>query len=158
MVVDVPPLIRLEIVHIGSHQDVIEGLDKVEEEPNINHLDVGGLGQVVADIDEHGGEDQHGCHIDRDDGFEEELLEVVGCMADKIKDDSGCKNSQNDAEKTATKENINIDYFPTISQIVFTEDSFLDEVLGQLKWSRVLEITNQQIDKVLSASLQNKRH
>ena len=143
MVVDVPPLITLQIIHVRSHQNVIEGFYKVEEEPDINHLDVGGLGKVVADIDEHGGEDKYCCHIDRDDGFKKELLEIVGCMAYKIKDNSGCNNCEDDAEKAATKENINIDYFLAIIQLVFKENSFLDEILGQLKWSRVLEITDQ---------------
>ena len=53
MVVDFPIIIHLEVVHVGRHQDVIEGLDQVEEQPDVNHLDVRGLWQVVADADEH---------------------------------------------------------------------------------------------------------
>ena len=32
---------------------------KVEDEPDVNHLDVGRLWQVVGHIDEHGGQHQH---------------------------------------------------------------------------------------------------
>ena len=78
MVVDFPIIIHLEVIHVGRHQDVIEGLDQVEEQPDVDHLDVGGLGKVVADTDEHCSENQHHCDIQRYHGFKEELLEVVG--------------------------------------------------------------------------------
>ena len=35
--------------------------EQVEDEPDIHHLDVGGLGKVVTHIDEHRCQDQHGC-------------------------------------------------------------------------------------------------
>ena len=63
MVVDLPPVVSLEIVHVGGHQDVIEGFDQVEEQPDVDHLDVGGLWKIVADVDEHCCENQHRCHI-----------------------------------------------------------------------------------------------
>ena len=76
--VDLSFIVHLETVHVGRHQDVIEWLDQVEEQPDVDHLDVGGLGKVVADIDEHRSENQHRRHIQRDHGFKEELLEIVG--------------------------------------------------------------------------------
>ena len=78
MMVDLPLVVDLEVVHVRRHQDVVERLDQVEEQPDVDHLDIGGLWQVVADVDEHCGENQHRCHIQRYDGFKEELLEVVG--------------------------------------------------------------------------------
>ena len=57
MVVDLSFIVHLETVHICRHQDVIEWLDQVEEQPNVDHLDVGSLGKVVADIDEYCCED-----------------------------------------------------------------------------------------------------
>ena len=36
-----------------------EGKQKIEDKPDINHLDVGSLWQVVGDINEHGGQHQH---------------------------------------------------------------------------------------------------
>ena len=76
--VDLSFIVHLETVHVGRHQDVVERLDQVEEQPDVDHLNVGGFGKVVADIDEHCCEDQHRRHIQRDHGFKEELLEIVG--------------------------------------------------------------------------------
>ena len=78
MVVDLSLIVDLEAVHVGRHQDVVERLDQVEEQPDVDHLNVGGFGKVVADIDEHCCEDQHRRHIQRDHGFKEELLEIIG--------------------------------------------------------------------------------
>ena len=78
MVVDLSFIVPSETVHVSRHQDVVERFDQVEEQPDVDHLDVGGLGQVVADIDEHCCEDQHRRHIQRYDSFKEELLEIVG--------------------------------------------------------------------------------
>ena len=36
-----------------------EGKQEIEDEPDIDHLDVGRLRQVVRDIDEHGGQHKH---------------------------------------------------------------------------------------------------
>ena len=93
MVVDLPLVVNLEIVHVGGHQDVVEGLDQVEQQPYVDHLDVSRLRQIVADIDEHGCEDQHCGDIDRYNRLKEELLEVVGRVTDKVQDDRGSKHS-----------------------------------------------------------------
>ena len=78
MVVDLSFIVHLETVHVRRHQDVVEWLDQVEEQPDVDHLDVGGLWKVVADVDKNCCENQHRRHIKRDHGFEEELLEIVG--------------------------------------------------------------------------------
>ena len=78
MVVDLSFIVHLETVHVRRHQDVVERLDQVEEQPDVDHLDVGGLGEIVADIDEHRSENQHHSDIQRYHGFKEELLEIVG--------------------------------------------------------------------------------
>ena len=93
MVVDLAFIVHLETVHVRRHQDVVEGLDQVEEQPDVDHLDVSRLGQIVADIDEHGCEDQHRGDIDRYNRLKEELLEIVGRVADKIQDDCGSEHS-----------------------------------------------------------------
>ena len=36
-----------------------EGKQEVEDEPDVDHLDVGRLGQVVRHIDEHGRQHKH---------------------------------------------------------------------------------------------------
>ena len=76
--VDLSFIVHLETVHVRRHQDVVERLDQVEEQPDVDHLDVGCLGKVVADTDEHRSEDQHHGDIQRYHGFKEELLEIIG--------------------------------------------------------------------------------
>ena len=93
MVVDLAFIVHLETVHVRRHQDVVEGLDQVEEQPDVDHLDVSRLWQIVADIDEHGCEDQHRGDIDRYNRLKEELLEIVGRVTDKIQDDCGSEHS-----------------------------------------------------------------
>ena len=78
VVVDLPLVVDLEVVHVGGHQDVVEWLDQVEEQPDVDHLDVGGLWKVVADVDEHRSENQHRRHNQRYHSFKEELLEIIG--------------------------------------------------------------------------------
>ena len=78
MMVDLPLVVDLEVVHVGRHEDVVERLDQVEEQPDIDHFDVGSLRQVLADADEHRCEDQHHGHVQRNYGFEEKFFEVVG--------------------------------------------------------------------------------
>ena len=50
-------------VHVGVDQDLSEWKKEVEDEPNVDHLDVGSFGQVVGDVDEHGGQYKHGYKI-----------------------------------------------------------------------------------------------
>ena len=78
VMVDLPLLVHLEVVHVGRHQDVVKWFYQVEEQPDVDHLDVGGLGEIVADIDEHCSENQHRRHIQRYHSFKEELLEIIG--------------------------------------------------------------------------------
>ena len=63
MVIYFPFFVHLQIVHVGRREDVVEGLDEVEEQPDVDHLDVSGLGQTLANTDEHGGQHQHHCHV-----------------------------------------------------------------------------------------------
>ena len=98
MVVDLSFIVNLETVHVRRHQDVVEWLDQVEEQPDVDHLDVGGLWKVVADIDEHCSEDQHDRHIQGDHGFKEELLEIVGGVTNNVQNYCWSKHSQDDAQ------------------------------------------------------------
>ena len=50
---------RPEGVHIRVDENLNERKQEIEDEPDVDHLDVGGLGQVVRDIDEHGGQHEH---------------------------------------------------------------------------------------------------
>ena len=57
MVVDLSFIVHLELSMYVVTRMSIEWLDQVEEQPDVDHLYVGGLGKVVADIDEHCCED-----------------------------------------------------------------------------------------------------
>ena len=48
-----PVLVSPECVHVGVEQHHYEGLQQVEQEPGINHLHVGSLGQAVTHVDKH---------------------------------------------------------------------------------------------------------
>ena len=83
-------------------QNLYEREQEVEDEPDVNHLDVGGLRQVVRHIDEHGGQHKHGygkievdlikivtCQINCHNSLKEKWFEKVGGMPDHIQKDSG---------------------------------------------------------------------
>ena len=48
-----------EGVHVGVDQNLNEGKQQIENKPDVDHLDVGSLRQIVGDIDEHGGQHEH---------------------------------------------------------------------------------------------------
>ena len=48
-----------ECVHVCVDKNLNERKQEVEDEPDVNHLDVGRLGQVVRHIDEHGSKHKH---------------------------------------------------------------------------------------------------
>ena len=41
-------LVLSESVYVGLHQDVHEGFEETEDQPAVDHLDVGGGGQIIA--------------------------------------------------------------------------------------------------------------
>ena len=66
MVVDISLFCISQSFNVGLHDDVNKGLEQIEEEPDVNHLDIGCLGQVVAHIDKHCRQDKHHSHIHGD--------------------------------------------------------------------------------------------
>ena len=48
-----------EGVHVGVDQDLDEGQQEVEDQPDVDHLDVRRFRQVVRHVDEHGGQHEH---------------------------------------------------------------------------------------------------
>ena len=69
MVVYFPLLSASQGLYVCLHDDVNKGLEQVEEEPDVDHLDIGSLGQIVADVDEHRCQDEHHCNIQGDDSL-----------------------------------------------------------------------------------------
>ena len=51
-----------------------------KDEPNINHLDVGCLGEGARDTDEEGGEDKEGGQVDSHNCFKKEVFEEISCI------------------------------------------------------------------------------
>ena len=92
-----------EGLNVGLEKNVSEGFEEVEDEPCINHLDVGSLGEVVAYADKHGRKDEHDCNIEGDDGFKEEGFKVVCRVSNEVQKKSWDEDCQNDTQKTPTK-------------------------------------------------------
>ena len=81
------------------------------------------MGQIVAYAYEHSCQYQHNGYIERDDSFKEKLLEKVGSVTHQVKDEGKSKDSQDDAKKTATKDEFNYDCVTTINS------GFVDAIL-----------------------------
>ena len=80
MVVDLPGLpltvfLGSKAVHVSVEQDKDEGEEQVKDEPNINHLDIGGGRQAATDADEHRRQHKHGGQIHSHNRFKEKILE-----------------------------------------------------------------------------------
>ena len=140
VMVDLPLLVHLEVVHVGRHQDVVERLDQVEEQPDIDHLYVSRLGKVVADTDEHRSEDQHHSDIQRYHSFKEELLEIVGRMTNNVENHCWSEYSQDNAQKSTAKVYVHTKYFqpPVIDPL--EKDLLFYEILSQLQGPRVFQV------------------
>ena len=130
MVVDLSFVVHLQTVHVGRHQDVVERLDQVEEQPDVDHLDVGRLRKVVANVDEHRSENQHRRNIQRDHGFKEELLEIVGGMTNNVQNYCWSKYGQDNAQKSTTKINVHIDNFQSLVIDPVEKDLLFYELLS----------------------------
>ena len=75
------------IVYDTSEQYINEGDGEVEEEPNVDHLDVGGDRKASNNRDEHAGEDQHDGEVDSDGRFKIKRFEVVSDVSNNIEED-----------------------------------------------------------------------
>ena len=73
---------------------------QVEDQPHVHHLDVRCLGKILGHGDEHGGQDEHHGQVDRDDGLEEEGLEVVGHVRDDDEQQGGDVHSEDRAQQS----------------------------------------------------------
>ena len=61
-------------VHVCVNQNYNEGVEEVEQQPYIHHLHVGGLGKIVAHIDEHRSQHQHWGQVYGDNSLKNKLL------------------------------------------------------------------------------------
>ena len=52
------------VLHSSEKNNLGKGNHLTKDEPNVNHLDVGGGGQALHLADEDGRHHQHGCQVD----------------------------------------------------------------------------------------------
>ena len=74
------------------YEDLNKRQYQTENEPNIHHLDIGGVGQLVGYTDEHGHQHEQDSQIHRYDGFKEEGFEEVCRMSYHIQKNSWKKD------------------------------------------------------------------
>ena len=80
-----------------------------KDQPDVDHLDVGGLRKAPWDADEEGGEDEEGGQVDRDDRLEEELLEEVGRVHDGEHQDGWQVDGEDGVEDPSSEDNRQLD-------------------------------------------------
>ena len=75
-------LIVSEVFHRSLKNDLREGNQLAEDEPAVDHLDIGGGGQALHLADEDGGHHQHGGQVHAQGCLKEEGLEEGGGKGD----------------------------------------------------------------------------
>ena len=70
------------VLHGSEKNDLGEGNHLAKDEPDVNHLDVGGGGQALHLANEDGGHDQHGGQVHAQGCLKEERLEEGGGKGD----------------------------------------------------------------------------
>merc|ERR1712217_487050 len=101
MMIDVPLLIISKSVHICMDEHHNEGIEQVKQQPHIHHLHVGGLRQVVAHIDEHSSQHQHGGQVHSDDSFKEKGFEKVCRISDDVEENCWEEYGQEGAKESS---------------------------------------------------------
>ena len=88
MIVDQPLVSVPHGLDEGVKEDLHEGDELGEDQPDVDHLDVGRGREGLGDGDEESGEDEECSQIDHDDSLEEEGFEEGGGVHDG-KDEAG---------------------------------------------------------------------
>ena len=65
-----------QAVHVGVEQDQHEGHHQVEDQPDVNHLYIGCVREVIAHADKHRRQHQHGGEIYCHHRFKEKILKM----------------------------------------------------------------------------------
>ena len=72
------------VVNNAAEEDISKGNEKVEEQPNLNHLDVGADGEPFHRRNVHACQDQHDCQVYSNCRFKVEWFEEVSDMANDV--------------------------------------------------------------------------
>ena len=78
-------------------------------EPDVDHLDVGGLGQAAGDADEQCGQHQEGGQVHRHRRLEEEVLEEVGRVDYGEDEDGGKVDGQDGVQDSSLEDQGHLD-------------------------------------------------
>ena len=92
-----------DIVDKAANAYINKGDDKVEKEPDFNHLDVRCDRQALHHRDVHADQHQHDSDVYCNSGLKVEGFEVVGDMPDDIEEDGGDVDGGQDAQQTTTE-------------------------------------------------------
>ena len=99
VVVDHPVRSVPQLFHHRRDHHPGEGDQLAEDEPDVDHLDVGRRGQALGHADEQGRDHEEHGDVGGDKPFEEKLLEVVGHVADDVDDQGRQEGGQDDAQQ-----------------------------------------------------------
>ena len=97
------------MLYVGLQKNLKKRNDHTEDEPDVNHLDVGGLRESVGDSHVEGGQDQHHRQVDGDDGLKVEPWEVDRGVAHYVEEQGGQEDIEEDAKQTSSKSNLHSD-------------------------------------------------
>ena len=96
-----------ETVNGGMENDISEGQQKIENEPDLNHFDIGCLRETLHHRDQHAGQHQHYCQVHCQGGLKEERLEVVGDVSNDVEENSWDVYGGDDTQKSSAKPDLN---------------------------------------------------
>ena len=101
-------LLVAKVFNVGLKDDLNEGNCHGEDEPDVNHLDVGGLGKVVAHSDVHRHQDQHDGQVDSYDRLKVESLKVDGGVSHDVEENGGKKHGQQVVHESASQGDVDL--------------------------------------------------
>ena len=88
-------VIFIKQLHVSVKKNLNEWKQQVKYEPDIHHLDIGGVRETLTDTDEEGDQHQHAGQVDGHNSFKEKIFEVVGGMSHHIQQHRGNIHSKN---------------------------------------------------------------
>ena len=97
--------IKPDIVNVAADTNIYEGNDKVEQQPDLYHLDVRSHGQAGHHRYVHADQDQHDSDVHSYGRLKVERFEIVRDVADDVEQNCWNVNSREDAEQAPTKKN-----------------------------------------------------
>ncbi len=151
--VGVPAFLISQAVNVGVKEDLQEGHEQIEDEPDVYHLHVRRGGEAVEDADEEGGQDEKGGQVHSNNGFEKEGFEVTRAEADYAQEDGGQVGGQDGGQDSSAKRDVDFYGLLAFAHDVVGDLHFLNEVLGQVDGTQVIQLALYHLNKLSSVSL-----